>query len=63
MWYDVDMERATRKRTVMCKGKWPEDNYADFVVYSDIGDMPEEQAFANAREAYSDDNEFYIVEG
>lgn len=46
----------------MCKGTWPEDDYADFVVYSDIGDLSDEEAFAKARKDYSDKHEFYILE-
>ena len=49
-------------RTVMCVGTWPEDNYADFVVYDDIGDWTDEQAIKYAKKAYSDEDEFYIVE-
>ena len=50
-------------RTVMCKGTWPEDDYADFVVFSDIGEMSDDDAIAKAKEAYSDKHEFYITEG
>jgi len=50
------------KRYVMCVGTWPENNYADFVVFEIDDDETDESAIARAQVAYGDDREFYITD-
>ena len=50
------------KRIVMCVNDWPEDGEEDFEVFAVRPDETDEDAIARAGEAYSPDNEFYIIE-
>lgn len=49
------------RRLVMCKNDWPEGG-GDFAVFAVRAGETDEQAIARAGEAYSPDNEFYIVD-
>lgn len=50
------------KRVVMCKGTWPEDNYADFFVFDVRDGETDAAAILRAEEAYSPDDEFYVID-
>lgn len=49
-------------KTVWCVGKWPEDNYKDFIVFENCPDTESDEfLIQEAKKAYSNDDEFYIV--
>lgn len=50
----------TVKRRVYCVGQWPEDNYADFVVFDVKEGETDEEAIKRAQTVYSEEDEFYI---
>ncbi len=49
-------------RMVMCKGTWPEDNYADFEVFEVENGETDGEAIERAKRAYSPTNEFFIMD-
>ena len=53
-------QREQVERIVMCVGTWPEDNYADFIVFPVKQGESDKDAIARAQEAYGEDHEFYI---
>ena len=50
------------RRVVMCVNDWPEDGEEDFIVFEVKENETDEEAIIRAGEAYSPDDEFYIVE-
>ena len=50
------------KRVVMCKNDWPEPDQEDFSVFEVRPEETDEQAIQRAQQAYSPEDEFYILE-
>lgn len=51
------------ERTMMCTGKFPEDDFDDFEVFKLKPNETYDQALLRAIKAYGDDREYYIVYG
>jgi len=55
------MDTSEQSKVVMARGRWPEENYQDFLVFHLRENETDDEAIARAKEAYNDPrDEFYI---
>ena len=48
------MDTSEQSKVVMARGRWPEENYQDFLVFHLRENETDDEAIARAKEAYND---------